>query len=226
MNDQRFAETISKIAHELRSPLTSIKGFSATLVSKWDRFHDEQKRQFVEAINIDAERMSRIIGEVLDLARLEAGRLELNVMTVRMADVACKAAARLEQQPGSERIKVDVEPGARVEADPHHLENVLTHLLENGIKFSEDGEVVVRSSDHGDRLQVSVTDSGEGITPGRVTTLFDGPSPPGGSHTPRGSGLGLYLSRRLVEIHGGSMTVTSEEGRGSVFIVELPTGSR
>src|ERR671910_1340909 len=78
----RFAELISKIAHELRSPLTSVKGFSATLVKRWDRFTDEQKLQFVETIHADAERMGRIVSEVLDLARLETGRFELNPTAV------------------------------------------------------------------------------------------------------------------------------------------------
>ena len=78
MSDPRLAEMISKMAHELRSPLTSVKGFSSMLMKRWDRFTDEQKFQFVETIHHDAERMSRIVSEVLDLARLESGRLELH----------------------------------------------------------------------------------------------------------------------------------------------------
>jgi signal transduction histidine kinase len=88
MNDARIADMISKIAHELRSPLTSVKGFSSMLIAKWDRFTDEQRRQFVETIHADAERMGRIVSEVLDLARMEAGRLQLNPVPVPMKEVA------------------------------------------------------------------------------------------------------------------------------------------
>src|SRR3712207_2735425 len=87
-----FAELISKIAHELRSPLTSVKGFSATLVKRWDRFTDEQRLQFVETIHSDAERMGRIVSEVLDLARLEANRLEIHPVEVAVAGIARQSA--------------------------------------------------------------------------------------------------------------------------------------
>src|ERR671910_32073 len=105
----RFAELISKIAHELRSPLTSVKGFSATLVKRWDRFTDEQKLQFVETINSDAERMGRIVSEVLDLARLESGRLELHRTEIDLSAIAAKAAEHLKDLPGADRVKVEIE---------------------------------------------------------------------------------------------------------------------
>src|SRR5688572_15300924 len=88
MENHRFAEMISKIAHELRSPLTSIKGFSSTLTQRWDRFTDEQRFQFVETIHADSERMGRIVSEVLDLARIESGRLQLSPRPTSVSGVA------------------------------------------------------------------------------------------------------------------------------------------
>src|SRR5918994_5081612 len=99
MDDVRFADLISKIAHELRSPLTSVKGFSATLVKRWDRFTDDQKLQFVETIHSDAERMGRIVSEVLDLARLESGRLEIHPADVEIAPIARQSAEHLRELP-------------------------------------------------------------------------------------------------------------------------------
>ena len=109
MNDAGFADMISRIAHELRSPLTSIKGFSTTLVKRWDRFTDEQKLEFVQTIRSDSERMSRVVAEVLDLARLEAGRLELNRTQVHLLSIATRAREQLAALPGAERVAFEKE---------------------------------------------------------------------------------------------------------------------
>ena len=221
----RFAETVATIAHELRSPLTSIKGFSSTLVSKWDRFNDDQKRQFIETINTDADRMGRIIGEVLDLARLESGRLELNVTSQQVNDLLKRALQRQSTRPGTERVTIEVDPEASVMVDADQMTTVFMHLIENGVKYSEDGEVRVVTRSDEDAIAIIFTDQGQGIAAERIAGLFDGASSTG-THTPYGSGLGLRLSRSLVERHGGTLTVTSEEGKGSEFEVKLPVESQ
>src|SRR3989337_4166550 len=111
MSDPRLAEMISKMAHELRSPLTSVKGFSSMLIKRWDRFTDEQRLQFVETIHHDAERMSRIVSEVLDLARLESGRLELHRANHDLGPIAERAVRNTEIHPGSERIAASIPEG-------------------------------------------------------------------------------------------------------------------
>ena len=121
MSDVGFAELISKIAHELRSPLTSVKGFSATLVKRWDRFTDEQRLQFVETIHADAERMGRIISEVLDLARLEANQLEIHAQEVSVRGIAKQSAQHLAGLAGGERVEVEVEEKMTAFADPERL---------------------------------------------------------------------------------------------------------
>lgn len=222
MPDATFAELISKIAHELRSPLTSVKGFSATLVDKWDRFTDEQRRQFVETIHSDAERMSRIISEVLDLARLEAGRLELHPDDVQVAAVARRAADQLSELPGAERVEVRVDGSVIVHADQDRLGHVLTNLIENAIKFSDEGPIEVTATTEGDEVHIVVSDRGVGIETGRIDQVFSAPAPTGQISGPSGTGLGLNLTRRLVEAHGGTVSVESETGRGSTFTVTLP----
>ena len=220
----RFAEMISKIAHELRSPLTSVKGFSSTLIRRWDRFSDEQKFQFVETIHADAERMGRIVSEVLDLARMESGRLELHLQNVDLAALATQAAAHHAALPGADRVNVEIGDGLLAHADPERLGHVLGNIIENGIKFSDEGPIVVAGRSLGDSVEVTITDQGVGIEPERLGSVFSGPGPTGQKATPSGTGLGLYLSKRLVDAHGGSMSVTSEPGRGSTFVVTLPAG--
>lgn len=222
-NDLRFAEMISKIAHELRSPLTSVKGFSSTLVKRWDKFTDEQKLQFVETINADADRMSRIVSEVLDLARLETGRFELHATGVELLPLVEKAATHHATLPGADRVKVEVPEGLKAWADPDRLGHVLSNMVENAVKFSDEGPITISAARADDGMvEITVTDEGVGIEPERLDAVFSGPAPVGQRATPSGTGLGLYLSRRLMEAHGGSIAVESELEKGSKFTIRLP----
>ena len=225
MTDTRFAQLISKIAHELRSPLTSIKGFSATLVKRWDSFTDEQRFQFVETINADAERMARIVSEVLDLARMEAGTLQLTRVNVHLKSVVEKAAENVARLGGSDRLRISIDDDLLVMGDPERLQHVLGNLLENGIKFSDEGPIDISARASKGEVEISISDRGVGIEAERMEHLFEGPAPPGSSATPSGSGLGLYLARRLVEAHGGSIEVSSKVGEGSTFVLQLPSGT-
>lgn len=226
MSDVGFAELISKIAHELRSPLTSVKGFSATLVKRWDRFTDEQRFQFVETIHADAERMGRIVSEVLDLARLEANQLEIHPQEVSIRGIAQQSAQHLAGLAGGDRVVVEVEEGIMAFVDPERLGHMLRNLIENAIKFSDDGAITVSARRTGDDVEVTVADSGIGIEADRLEDLFSGPAPTGQRSGPSGTGLGLYLTRRLVEAHSGSISAASEPDKGSTFVVNLPASAR
>jgi signal transduction histidine kinase len=222
VSDVGFAELISKIAHELRSPLTSVKGFSATLLKRWDRFSDEQRLQFVETIHADAERMGRIVAEVLDLARLEANRLELHLQPVGVGPIAQQSADHLTMLPGGDRVKVEIDADMIATADAERLGHMLRNLIENAIKFSDDGGIHVSARRAGGDIEILVTDGGVGIEAERIPDLFSGPAPAGQVSGPSGTGLGLYLTKRLAEAHGGSISVTSEPDKGSTFILCLP----
>ena len=213
---------ISKIAHELRSPLTSVKGFSATLIKRWDRFTDEQRLQFVETIHADAERMGRIVSEVLDLARLETGRLELHPTIVNLQSVATKTVSSYQSLQGGDRATVDIPEDLTAWVDAERIAHVIGNLVENGIKFSDDGAVALSAKRVGDMVELVVRDEGVGISDEQLSTVFEGPAPAGGKATPSGTGLGMYLSRRLVEAHGGTIKVESELGEGSTFTVTVP----
>lgn len=224
MDEVRFAEMISKIAHELRSPLTSVKGFSATLLSRWERFSDTQRYELIESIHHDAERMGRIVSEVLDLARAEAGRLELRRSPFDVAELVRSCLAGLSAHEGTERVVVDVPDGLEAIGDRDRMSHVIGNLLENAVKYSDEGAIRVAAERSEGELHIEVRDEGVGIEPERLPHVFAGPAPAGGHATPSGTGLGLYLSRRLVEAHGGTITAESEPGRGATFRVSLPDG--
>jgi signal transduction histidine kinase len=222
MEDARFAELISGIAHELRSPLTSVKGFSSTLVKRWDRFTDEQRFQFVETINKDAERMARIVSEVVDLARLEANRLELYPQRTQIGPLASKAVDQVADLPGADRVVVQIDDDVYGWADPARLEIVIFNLLENALKFSDAGPVRVSAQNADGDLALVVEDEGIGIDSARLPDLFNGPAPPGQHASPSGTGLGLLLTSKLVQAHGGTISVDSRSPGGSTFTVTLP----
>lgn len=212
---------IAKIAHELRSPLTSLKGFSSTLIKRWERFEDHQRRELVEAIATDAERMGRIVSEVLDLARLEAGQLELSPRLVELRSLAERALQMLAAHEGAQRVRLQVPAALTVWADPERLGHVLFNLIENAIRFSDDGPIDVRAAMDGEEVVVEVQDRGAGIEPERLPSIFEGPGAGDGTRTPSGSGLGLYLARRLAQAHGGELSVSSRLGEGTTFNLRL-----
>ncbi len=177
-DESRFAELIARSGHELRSPLTSIKGFSSTLVKRWDRFNDEQRLQFIETIHADSERMGRIVSEVLDLARAEVGRLELQLGPVNLAVSVNTVVDRFSDGPDGDRIEVDVPDGLNAWTDRERFERSLDNLVENACKFSK-GPVSIEAEHRGNGTVVSVSDQGEGIDPQHLPNLFSAPGPAG-----------------------------------------------
>jgi PAS domain S-box-containing protein len=221
---------ISTVAHELRSPLTSVKGFTATLLRRWDRFTDDQKRFMLETIEHDADRVTRLITELLDISRIDAGRLEVRRQPV---DVAAATRRHIDRMvaSGHDTHRFDLRAAGdlpEVWADPDRLDQVLANLLENAVRHGE-GTVtvdIVASSEPsapgrpgGRVVAVTVTDEGEGIAeedmPRVFTRFWQG-------RRRGGTGLGLYLVRGLVEAHGGRITVGRGPEGGAQFRFTLP----
>ncbi|MHB8670068.1 MAG: PAS domain-containing sensor histidine kinase [Acidimicrobiales bacterium] len=223
-------EIVSTVSHELRSPLTSVKGYTSLLLNRWDRLGDEQKRTMLEQVHHDADRVTRLVTELLDISRLETGRL---VLHRQMVDLGAMARAVVDKvRLGYPDLEADVVFPAgfpRTYADPDKVEQILTNLVENAAKYADPKglRIVGETEPGGDGderaavLSVVVIDKGEGIPAGdlaRIFTKFFRRA----ETRPTGSGLGLWISRGLAEAHGGRLVASSTLGRGSRFRFSLP----
>jgi signal transduction histidine kinase len=217
------AELVATVAHELRSPLTSVKGFTATLLAKWELFTDEQRKLMLETVEADADRVTRLITELLDVARIDSGRLELHISLVDLPAVLQRHVARLVAggEP-PERFVVRVEPGLpETWADSDKLEQVFANLLENALRHG-DGQVVIVVEPSPTGTAVTVHDEGVGVPPeaaARVFTKFWRGGRRGGT------GLGLYIAKGMVELHEGTIALATGPGGGAEFRIDLPPGT-
>ncbi|HVE92112.1 MAG TPA: PAS domain-containing sensor histidine kinase [Actinomycetota bacterium] len=221
--DLRTVELISTVSHEIRSPLTSIKGYTQMILKRWDLFSDDDKKSFLGAVNQDADRVKRLLDELLDISRLESGRLKLRLQPVDVSEVAARVARDL--GPRSENHSVELDPIGKVPsviADADKVAQVLTNLVENALKYTEKGKITIRTRAAGAGVEVTVSDEGEGIPEAQLPGLFRKFVRRERAGSPSGTGLGLYISKRLIEVHGGHLTATSKIGAGSAFAFTLP----
>jgi PAS domain S-box-containing protein len=233
--DRSRAELVSTVAHELRSPLTSVKGFTATLLNKWGRFTDDQKRVMLETVNADADRVTRLITELLDVSRIESGRLEVHRQLVDLPDRARKIiAGRVAAGEAEDRFRLEVRGGLpETWLDADKIDQILCNLVENAVRHGAGMVTIVvepAQMDGGvppepvepDAAAVSVRDQGEGIAPdvaSRVFRRFWRGKRRGGT------GLGLYIVKGLVEAHGGTICVRRAPGGGAEFRFIVPAGA-
>jgi PAS domain S-box-containing protein len=221
--DRSRADLVSTVAHELRSPLTSVKGFTATLLAKWDRFNDDQKKVMLETVNADADRVTRLLAELLDVSRIDAGRLEMRKQVIDLEVSARKAVAgRVAAGEAEDRFVIRTS-GELPElwADPDKVDQVIGNLLENALRHG-DGTVTITVGPVDGGAEVLVEDEGQGIPPdtaARVFTRF------WRGNRARGTGLGLYIVKGLVEAHGGSVDVSRADSGGARFRFVLPAGA-
>jgi len=216
-------EVISTVSHELRSPLTSVKGYTSLLLNRWERLGEAQKLMMLEQVQHDADRVTRLVAELLDISRLETGRLTLRRQLVDLARLVEQVLEKVRMMEPELEVSVAFDENfPRVYADPDKIEQVLTNLVENAAKYADPkGMRVVGQAGEGE-VSVAVVDQGPGIPASdlpRVFTKFFRRA----ETRPTGSGLGLWISRGLVEAHGGKLVVESTVGQGSTFRFSLPT---
>ena len=215
-------EIVSTVSHELRSPLTSVKGYTSLMLNRWERLADDQKKMMLEQVNHDADRVTRLITELLDISRLETGRLILRRQMVDLPRLAASVVEKVSMEyPELEVTTEFPESFPKVYADPDKVEQVLTNLVENACKYASPQGMRIDGTVQDDSVSVGVHDRGEGIPESdlrKVFTKFFRRS----VGRPTGSGLGLWISRGLVESHGGELRAESKEGQGSTFRFTLP----
>jgi signal transduction histidine kinase len=224
--DRLRSELIANVSHELRTPLGLIRMLSTALLMEEVTFDAETYRQFLNGIEEETDRLEGIVDNLLDLSRMESGRLQLDRHSTDLAKLARDTATAMEIELVGHRLAYDlpdVPPVALVDAK--RLEQVLRNLLSNACKYSPaSSEIVVRVSQQADEIAICVQDKGIGIPPDELDRIFERFYRADNEVTRRtpGAGLGLSICKWIAEAHGGRIEVQSAPGKGSRFCVILP----
>ena len=220
---------VSVASHEIRTPVTGIKGYVENMLSGLAGPITEKQRHYLTRVTSNVDRLMRIIDELLDIARIEAGQIQLHIDSVSIGQLLSGVAEELQPLAAQKRIVLQQDAsrisGVSLKGDEGKLRQVLTNLVHNALKFTPAGgrvEVEAVTKKPG-QVQISVRDTGPGISASDLPRIFDrfysGTSVPPDT---RGAGLGLAISKSLIDLHGGHLHVSSTLGQGSSFFIDLP----
>jgi signal transduction histidine kinase/CheY-like chemotaxis protein len=221
------SEFLSLMSHELRTPLQAIIGYTEVVIEELKLVDDEHHLKDLSRVILNSERLLKLINSVLDLAKIESGRMDLDLTEVKLSSLVDEALGTVAPlaEKNAIHLLIDVDDGESLPvADPEKLLHILINLLGNAIKFAPNGQVRVKAYHQPQQIYISVADTGIGISAEQQSTIFD-PFKQADSGTTRkfqGSGLGLSITRQLCELMGGRIRVESALDVGSKFIVELP----
>jgi signal transduction histidine kinase len=230
---QHKSQFLANMSHELRTPLNAIIGLTEMMVTNAARFGTEKAQEPLRRIQAAGTHLLGLINQVLDLSKIEAGKLELNPQTVNLSPLIEEVigTARQLAEQNQNRLVVEAPDDLGVlTVDPMRLRQILLNLLSNACKFTKQGDVALRARrlvDGRDWIELAVADSGIGMTAAQQSKLFEEFTQADASTVQRfgGTGLGLAISRKLARMMGGDVTMTSEPGKGSVFTMRLPGGA-
>jgi signal transduction histidine kinase len=226
--NQHKSEFLANMSHELRTPLNAVIGFSQMLEKQVFGELNEKQMEYINDIHSSGRHLLSLINDILDLSKVEAGRMELQLERFHLPDAIMTASSLFKEKAATHGIELDVKVSdelGEILADERKVKQILLNLLSNAIKFTPDGGVIsVVAAQKSKDVVISVTDTGPGISESDKSVIFEefqqGSS--GASKSKEGTGLGLALSKKFVELHGGSIHVNSELGRGSTFTFSLP----
>jgi signal transduction histidine kinase len=224
---QHKSQFLANMSHELRTPLNAILGYTEMMVDGLYGKLGDRAQGVLERVQSNGKHLLGLINDVLDLSKIEAGQLVLAMERYSVADMvatvlsATESLARAKGLALGSSVPPDLPIGT---GDARRLAQVLLNLVGNAIKFTEQGGVEIRAAQVGDRFEIAVVDSGLGIAPADQARIFDEFQQVDSTSTRKkgGTGLGLSISRRIVELHGGRITVDSEVGKGSTFTISIP----
>jgi len=225
--NRRKDEFLASMSHELRTPLHTIIGFSELLTEQLEGPLNEKQCRFLDHILQDARHLLELINEILDISKIESGRLELKRQVLDFDRCVEEVLASIRQQAASKNVSLEKKGNSQhsLYADPVRVKEILYNLLSNAIKFTlEGGHVWLESLPDGDFLHVAICDTGTGIAPEDLASIFDKfyQVKDSGAGTHEGTGLGLPITKYLIELHGGTISVESAKGKGSRFRLTLP----
>ena len=224
--DELKSDFVSKVSHELRTPLTSIKGFTEILLS-YDDVDPKTQKEFLSIINDESERLGRLINDLLDLSKIEAGKVTWKAAPISIADLVDHSARLLQSAANEKHLQIETtvpNNTPMVRADRDQLLQVLDNLLSNAIKFTSSGKIEIKALQEDNHVKVMVSDNGCGIAKGNLTKIFDKFLQLGDTRTgkPAGTGLGLAICKEIINRFGGQIWCESELEQGSTFYFTLP----
>jgi signal transduction histidine kinase len=223
--DAMKSQLLATVSHELRTPLASIKGFATTLLRQDVKWDEATQRDFLRIIEEEADRLTEIIDNLLDMSQIEAGALRIAKELTQLRQLIREVVDEMRMRTEVHYFVVDLPSELpRVMIDPRRIRQVLTNLIGNAIKYSQKGQIAVACEVEENHVVVSVSDQGEGIPPQYLGRIFERFFQVDGASTRRvgGSGLGLAISRSIIEAHDGRIWVESVAGQGSTFRFTLP----
>jgi signal transduction histidine kinase len=230
---QNKSHFIANMSHELRTPLNAIIGLTDMMTTNAARFGTEKALEPLKRVHNAGTHLLGLINQVLDLSKIEAGKLELSPEQVNLMPLIDEVIGTAQQLANQNQNRLIVEAEQDLDTlmvDPMRLRQILLNLLSNACKFTKQGDVTLRArriSNSGNWIELVVIDSGIGMTPEQLAKLFQEFSQAEASTAKKygGTGLGLAITRKLARMMGGDVTVSSEHGKGSVFTVRLPSGA-
>ena len=231
--DRLKSQFLSHVSHDLRTPLTSIKGLADNLLAGLGGPLTEKQGAYLTRVNANADRLTCMIADLLDLSRIEAGKIQMVWADIALPKLASGVVEQLQLQAEKKGQHLEViceEKGLTVMADGDRLSQMLTNLLDNAVKYTQPGGTIKLQIERAgtDAVMLSVADTGPGIPEEVIPKLFDPffQANPQQKTGPRGLGLGLAIVKNLVDLHGGTIEVQSELGQGTRFQVTLPLTQR
>jgi signal transduction histidine kinase len=213
---------IATISHELRTPLGFIKGYSSTLLREDTEWDEATRHEFLTIIDEEADHLSTLIENVLESARLQSNTMPMNFQAVRLDAIIRDITYRSQTRYKDMQIRLNFEVTPTIEADTVRLAQVFTNLFNNAAKHAPGSSILISLTREEDKCRMRFSDTGPGISPEHLPHLFQRfYRVPGQTST--GSGLGLFICKKIIEAHGGTISVESQPGNGTSFIIDFPT---
>ena len=216
---------VSTISHELRTPLGFIKGYSTSLLREDTSWDEETQKEFLNIIDEEADRLSLLIENVLESARLQSRTLALRFQPIRLDAVLRDVVTRLRVRHKNLDVTLDLKPTPSIHGDGVRLAQVIENLFTNAIKYAPEAPIVVLLEGLGETVIISFVDQGPGIAPENIPFIFDRFYRVRSEKSITGTGLGLYICKQIIEAHRGKIWAESTPGHGTTFFIELPVNS-
>jgi signal transduction histidine kinase len=224
--EQMKSDFLSVVSHELRTPLTSIKASALLMLSQPEDELNSTESQLLKNIDRNAERLSGLVSDLLDMAKLQNGRLKLNVQSVNLLDIISEAVAAIKPLTDGKQQLIELtlpEITANIIGDKRRVEQIITNLLSNAYRYTpRESRIKVNLTNNADHYQISVSDNGQGIAEEEKELIFERFYRSNRQTSKSGTGLGLSIAKSLVELHGGQIWVDSKVGEGATFNFTLP----